>query len=158
MPFWVKTDSSLRLAIAPRPRGGDWLEDDIRALQRDGVDILFSLLTPEESRELGLVGEEPACRAVGIRFLNYPIPDRRTPDSTHDFVAFVRSLYGDANAGRANAVHCRACIGRSSVLLASLMRLDGLKVEDAFDRISSARGLSVPDTPEQAAWVGRLIF
>jgi len=35
-----------------RPRGGDWLQDEILALKRSGISILVSLLTPEEEDEL----------------------------------------------------------------------------------------------------------
>ena len=54
-PFWIKIEG-VRLAIAPRPRGGDWLEDDVRLLQRAGVDVIVSALTPVEAEELGLLG------------------------------------------------------------------------------------------------------
>jgi protein-tyrosine phosphatase len=156
MPFWIDTSSNLKLAIVPRPRGEDWLQDDIEQLKREGIDIVVSLLTLEESRELGLEQEEDACTAAGIEFKGFPIPDRQTPESVTEFLEFARSVYKEALAGRRVGAHCRACIGRSSVLLATLMRLDGFTSEEAFDRISNARGLSVPDTPEQAVWVARL--
>ena len=156
MPFWIDTSDKLKLAIAPRPRGGDWLESEIGQLKREGIDTLISLLTPEESRELGLDEEATACAAAAIRFHNFPIPDRGLPESTSDFLSFARSVHSEATSGRAVAAHCRACIGRSSVLLATLMRLDGFSAEDAFERISRARGMRVPDTEEQAAWVARL--
>lgn len=28
-PYWVETGNQLRLAIVPRPRVGDWLEDEL---------------------------------------------------------------------------------------------------------------------------------
>jgi protein-tyrosine phosphatase len=156
MVFWIETSSKLKLAIAPRPRGGDWLRTDIEQLKREGVDILISLLTPEEAVELGLVHEEAACAAAGIRFYRFPIPDRGVPESVLDFLAFARSIHSEASSGRAVADHCRACIGRSSVLLATLMRMEGFSAEEAFELISRARGMQVPDTEEQAAWVARL--
>lgn len=156
MPYWIETGSALRLAIAPRPRGGDWLEDDLRALKRDNVDILVSLLTPEENQELGLVDEDSICRTVGIDFRSFPIPDRHTPQSTDEFVSFIDSLREETDKGRSVAAHCRAGIGRSSVTVASIMVREGLNPHDAFYRISKARGLNVPDTPEQIAWVNRL--
>src|SRR5215472_12911861 len=152
MPFWIDTSAKLRLAIVPRPRGGDWLRDEIDQLKREGIDILVSLLTPEESGELGLEEEAAACNAAGIDYRNFPIPDRQTPESVQVFLAFARSLYEEARTGRSVAAHCRGCIGRSSVLLATIMRLDGFSAEEAFDRISRARGTNVPDTDEQAAW------
>jgi protein-tyrosine phosphatase len=156
MAYWIDTSDKLKLAIAPRPRGGDWLESETGQLKREGVDTLVSLLTPEESRELGLVEEGTACAAAGIKFHNFAIADRGLPESTSDFLSFARSIHSEAASGRAIAAHCRACIGRSSVLLATVMRLEGFSAEEAFERISQARGMRVPDTEEQAAWVARL--
>jgi hypothetical protein len=34
-----------KVRIMARPRGGDWLIDEIKALRASGVDILVSLLT-----------------------------------------------------------------------------------------------------------------
>ena len=36
-PYWVDTGNPLRLAIVPRPRGGDWLEDELDQMKRAGV-------------------------------------------------------------------------------------------------------------------------
>src|SRR5262249_15997324 len=51
------------------------------------------------------------------------------------------------------AIHCRAGIGRSSLLCASLLVKDGWTDGDAFQAIQQARGFPVPDTPEQREWV-----
>lgn len=156
MSFWIDTDSPLKLAIVPRPTGGASLHDDIRLLKKDGIDILVSLLTREEIHELELEQESAACSSVGISFVNFPLPDRQVPPSPLGFLTFAQFLHKRAVEGQAIGVHCRACIGRSSVLLATVMRLHGFTTKDAFDRISTARRLRVPDTPEQAKWVARL--
>ena len=52
-PYWIKNEG-FRLAIIPRPRGQDWLADDIGALRNAGVDIVVSALTPAETEEWGL--------------------------------------------------------------------------------------------------------
>jgi protein-tyrosine phosphatase len=152
-PFWVDTGNQLRLAIIPRPRGGDWLDDDTARLKRDGVDVLVSMLQPEEAGDLGLSAERAACEAAGIVFESFPIPDRETPAAAAAFFQFVEKLRSELHAGRSVAVHCRASIGRSSLLLASLLCAEGFQPEDAFARLSRARGLQVPDTPEQVSWV-----
>jgi len=46
--FWIKAAGRGRLAVMPRPRGGDWLEDEILHLKRSGIGTLVSMLTPEE--------------------------------------------------------------------------------------------------------------
>jgi protein-tyrosine phosphatase len=50
-------------------------------------------------------------------------------------------------------VHCRAGIGRSSLIAACVLVLLGLAPAMAFDRIGKARGLKVPDTEGQRDWV-----
>jgi protein-tyrosine phosphatase len=155
-PFWIDTDSDLKLAIVPRPGGGQWLWDDVRLLKSEGVDILVSLLAPEESRELELENEKAACASVGISFVNLPMPEGQVPPSRNCFLTFAQFLHRRASEGLSVGVHCRACIGRSAVLLATVLRLQGLSTKDAFDRISSARGLRVPHTAEQARWVAGL--
>jgi protein-tyrosine phosphatase len=154
-PFWVKTDNDLRLAIVPRPRGGDWLDDEIAHLKREGVDLLISMLPSSEADELGLATEPQACEVAGIIFKSFPIIDRETPASTSAFTDFIKSLRHDLRDGRSIAVHCRASIGRSSLLLASLLCAEGFKPDDAFARLTKARGLQVPDTQEQIRWVER---
>jgi protein-tyrosine phosphatase len=156
MSFWIDTASPLQLAIASRPQGGQWLHNDVRQLKHEGIDILVSLLSSQESRELDLDEEKAACSSLGISFVNFPIPDRQVPPSRFAFVTFAQFLHRRATEGLRIGVHCRACIGRSSVLLATVMRLEGFTTKEAFNRISAARGLSVPDTAEQAKWVTRL--
>ena len=56
-PYWVDTGNPLRLAIVPRPRGGDWLEDELDQMKRAGVDVLVSMLQVDEAVELGLSSE-----------------------------------------------------------------------------------------------------
>jgi protein-tyrosine phosphatase len=156
MSFWIDTASPLQLAIASRPQGGEWLHNDIRQLKHEGIDILVSLLSFPESRELDLEAEKTACSSVGISFVNFPLPDREVPPSRFAFITFAQFLHRRATEGLRIGVHCRACIGRSSVLLATVMRLEGFTTREAFNRISAARGLAVPDTPAQARWVTRL--
>jgi protein-tyrosine phosphatase len=154
-PFWVETGDQLRLAIVPRPRGGDWLEDELDQMKRAGVDVLVSMLPLDEAAELGLSSEAELCEARGIDFRSFPIPDRETPPSTELFSRFVEDLRAEAHAGRSVAVHCRASIGRSSLLLAALLTAEGFAPHDAFRRLTLARGLRVPDTSDQVRWVER---
>jgi hypothetical protein len=52
--FWIDGPWRGRLAIVTRPRGGDWLEDDMTSWRRAGLDLIVSLLTADESAELGV--------------------------------------------------------------------------------------------------------
>ena len=79
-PSWINIER-VRLAITPWPRGEDWLEDDIRLLQRAGIDVVVSALTHVEAEELGLLREGQCCQNNGLEFHSVPIEDRSVPPS-----------------------------------------------------------------------------
>jgi protein-tyrosine phosphatase len=109
--FWLDLREGWRLAIMPRPRAGDWLDDEIAGWKAEGIDIVVSLLEPHEIEELELHRLPASCVDAGIEVVSFPIPDRGVPASVEETGALVRRL-GDALAdGKAVAVHCRAGIG-----------------------------------------------
>ena len=151
--FWVKGVAPGKLAIVPRPRGGEWLGDEVRSWARSGLDVIVSLLTPEEQAELDLEGEAARSRAVGLEFKAFPIPDRGVPPSRNDALRLFTELMDRLASGKAVAIHCRQGIGRSSLVAASLLTLGGAPPDVAFDRVGEARGSTVPETREQRRWV-----
>jgi protein-tyrosine phosphatase len=151
-PYWINS----QLAIVPRPRGGDWLDDEMSALRQAGVDIIVSMLEEPEAMELGLEREGAAAEQAGLEFINHAIPDRSVPE-LDTFVEFLAALEENLANGRRIGVHCRGCIGRASVVTSSLLIRSGIPAEDAWNQIEAARGCTVPDTVEQLAWVQRNI-
>ena len=151
--YTIPIEAKGRLALMPRPRGGDWLEDELSNWRRQGVSQVVSALASTEITELSLDSEESLCTEVGIQYRSFPIQDRSVPDDPSAFVSFLSETNIAVAEGAFVAVHCRMGIGRSGVIVASLLVLRGLAVTDAFDVISQARGLRVPDTPEQVEWV-----
>jgi protein-tyrosine phosphatase len=151
--FWIEGVQAGRLAVMPRPRGGDWLGDEIRSLRAAGVDVLVSLLVSEEVAELNLAEEAACCAVGGINFISFPIADRDVPASAPDTLALVRRLAADLTGGKGVAVHCRQGVGRSALIAACVLTSLGDRPDAAFERTARARGCPVPDTPEQRAWV-----
>jgi protein-tyrosine phosphatase len=149
-PYWVNE----QLAIVPRPRGEDWLDDEMAALREAGINVVVSMLEEDEAVELGLQHEGDAAQRSGVVFVNFPIVDRSVPDKLK-FEQFLERLEGFLKAGKRVGVHCRACIGRASVTTASLLIRSGISPEDVWLQISSVRGYPVPDTFEQREWVER---
>jgi hypothetical protein len=72
--FWIPGPWRGNLAIAARPGGGDWLNDEGSAWRQAGVDLIFSLLQDDELTQLGLANERQAVENQGISFLSFPIP------------------------------------------------------------------------------------
>jgi protein tyrosine phosphatase (PTP) superfamily phosphohydrolase (DUF442 family) len=143
-----------RLAISPRPRGDDWLEDEIRTWKKDGFDLVVSLLTRDEERELGIEKEGTLARQIGLEFKSLPIPDRGVPRSRAAIQTLVGSIREHLKSDRNVLVHCRQGIGRSALVAASVLADFGADPKSVWSVIETARGVPVPDTPEQKRWVG----
>ena len=111
-PFWIGGPWTGRLAILLRPRGGDWLEDEVRSWRQAGLDAVVSLLTPDEIANFDLVHEADLCEATGIRFLSFPIADRGSPSSGPATLTFVESLEKYLADGKNVGLHCRQGVFR----------------------------------------------
>ncbi len=148
--YWIDTSPPIQLAIMARPRAGDWLQDEIAHWKQSGIGVVVSLLEKDEIDDLGLDMEAELCEGYGIHFLSFPIPDRGVPSDAVTTLNFVSELIG---IGKPIAIHCRAGIGRSSVIAAAVLIYSGISACDAMSAIEKARGLAIPDTDAQRDWV-----
>ena len=151
--YWIKAFEAGHLAMMPRPRAGDWLEDEIKGLRHEGVDTLVSLLTLSEMQELELTEESDICQAHSIEFISFPIPDRTVPSSVTQTLQLCQSLLAQLMAGQKVAIHCRAGIGRSALIAACILVCAGISPTMAYAMVAKSRGLAVPDTEEQELWL-----
>ena len=151
--YWIDGPWPGKLAIAPRPRGGDWLDDEIAAWHRSGIDSVVSLLTSDEEEGLELGKEAATARAENLNFISYPIPDRQVPASPTDLASLLEQLNADLCGGKGVVIHCRQGIGRSGLVAACLLTAKGLDPALAVERVSKARGVQVPETREQRQWI-----
>lgn len=153
--YWIDAERPGRLAVLARPRGGDWLEDEARAWQVAGIDVVVSLLTPEEEHELGLGQEAAAVGSTGMEYVALPVPDRGVPES-HAVVRTVAGRLAEHLASGKNVgMHCRIGVGRSALLAVGVLVMSGMEVEEALRRVSAARGCPVPETAQQRDWITR---
>jgi protein-tyrosine phosphatase len=151
--FWINGDRAPHLAIVMRPRGEDWLHDEMRRMRANGVETVISMLEPHEAEWLGLAAEQTAAERVGIEFLSFPIQDTQVPANVGKFRLFVADIARRLGEGEHVGVHCRGCIGRATILAACVLIKLGMPADEALEAIENARGEEVPDTPEQAAWI-----
>lgn len=151
--FWVAGPWRGKLGILPRPRGGDWLRDETSAWRESGIDVVVSLLEPEEEAQLVLDGEAAATAATGIDFRPFPIPDRGVPASRELVAELADEIVDALDAGRNVAVHCRQGIGRSGMIVAGVLVAAGKDLSTALRSIEESRGLGVPETEEQRRWL-----
>ncbi len=154
-PFWIPTDTPGRLAILARPRGGDWLPDEVAAWKRAGIQIVASMLTTEEDFGLELTEEGGECSRAGLQHLAYAVEDRGLPRDDFVFAELAFMLAKELAEGRTVGIHCRQGIGRSGLLAIGILYVLGVSTEEAIRLVSTARGRPVPETPEQLEWISR---
>src|SRR5258708_36213326 len=90
--FWIPGRWRGRLAVATRPRGGDWLEDEVSGWRRAGLDVVVSLLEKDEAAQLELGAEGEVAKSKNVRFISFPIPDRGVPASTRDARSLLSNI------------------------------------------------------------------
>ena len=151
--YWLEGPWAGRLAILARPRGEDWLQDEVRGWKEAGVDVVVSLLTKNEESELGLSDEREQVQRSGLVFINFPIPDYSVPPSKQATRQLVSELKERLSHGNRVGIHCRQGIGRSSLVAACVLMTAGKSSDKAFEQIGTARRAKVPDTVEQKDWV-----
>ena len=151
--YFIADTPGKGLAIMPRPRGGEWLMNEVMAWKEAGINVVVSLLEDSEIDELELREEGSSCESMGMEFLRVPISDRGVPDSSCPVTALVGSLVEKLKAGHGVSIHCRMGIGRSGLIAACVLVSLGHDIDEAWESIAEARGFPVPDTKAQRDWV-----
>jgi protein-tyrosine phosphatase len=151
--YWIEGPWPGKLGILARPRGADWLPDEIAGWKETGVHVVVSLLTQSETSELGLTDESELVQERGLTFITFPISDYSVPGSRERTEELIAKLEDLLTQGHSVGIHCRAGIGRSSLVAACVLVNSGESPQDAFEQITIARGCRVPDTSEQRDWV-----
>lgn len=142
-----------KLAIISRPYGYDRLDESIESLKDGGIDVVISALAQDEILELDLGLEKEICEKYKIQFLSFTIQDRGVPLSYQSMKKFCESVSYKIQEGLSIGIHCRAGIGRSS-MIASCILLDlGIGIQEGIELISKSRRVRVPDTEEQMNWL-----
>lgn len=136
-----------------RPRANDQAQDEFAGFAKAGFKRILSLLEVHEEYVLGLEKEAQLCADANIEFSSFPIPDRGVPASAENLSRLGRKLYLGCAGGESTAIHCRAGIGRSSLVAAAVLLHAGMTIDESLARIQQARGFAVPDTPAQAQWL-----
>ncbi|MDH3712276.1 MAG: protein tyrosine phosphatase [Gammaproteobacteria bacterium] len=155
MQFYiVRRESQGYLAVMPHPDAAQ-LPEQVAGLRRRGVAVLVSLLQTHERDSLGLADTGHLCARQGIEYLSHPVEDLQVPTDSEAFAKLALALKDRLLAGTGIAIHCRAGIGRSGLLAASVLVACGFTPAEAFAEISAARGASVPEVPAQGLWLQR---
>ena len=153
--YWIEQKKSGKLGMMARPRGGEWLTDEITELKNNGVKEIVSLLETEEAIELELGDEKQECEKQGIKFLSYPIKDRNVPDSMKDTVEIGLQINHSLETGNIVVLHCRQGIGRTGLLVCVVLLQQKYSLDYLLPYLTNIRGCSIPETPLQSDWLLR---
>ena len=111
------------------------------------------MLDADEATELELQSEARECERRGIEFLLVSIPDRGVPRSPQPFLSGVRQALLAVRAGSTVFVHCRQGVGRSGMMAVAVAVAGGAELDAAVRLVSESRGVPVPETLAQMAWL-----
>ncbi len=151
--YKVSLEETGLLSISARPRGHEWLEDEINAWGKSGIKHVISLLELKEALSLGLRDEAFFTNRAQMRYTNYCIPDMQVPVKTHDFIDLALNLSQDIQSGDWVHIHCRSGIGRSGVMASTILYFLGYEPEQTLSVLSQCRKLQIPDTEEQKSFI-----
>src|SRR5579859_4484988 len=112
--YWIEGPWPGKLAISGRPRGNEWLEDEVEGWKASGIDTVVSLLTSDEEQDLGLKDENRLANLNALEFIPFPVADRSVPPDFDKAVQLIRTIEAQLVAGKSIALHCRQGIGRST--------------------------------------------
>ncbi|AWB06347.1 phosphatase [Azospirillum humicireducens] len=126
------------------PVSGGWNRDmaaDLQAIRRWGANAIISLLTPRETRVLGVERLAHEAGLHGIDLFRCPIFDQHPPDEEFEktWALAGPEVRHRLRCGERVLVHCRAGRGRSGMIAARLLVELGTLADDATRLVRAAR-------------------
>lgn len=154
-------EGRIGMTIAPgkHQRGGhsgDWARDldaDLARLRElYATDLLVTLLPGYELQALKIPNLLERARAHGLETRYFPFDDGSVPDRLLGAYVLIERLVSRLRAGGTIVVHCKGGLGRSGLVVASVLIALGLDHEAATTATRAARRGAI-ETPAQGVWV-----
>jgi len=127
----------------------EYVLSDLRGLYNIGIRCLLSLRNmPEFFSRL--------CQEAGIQWLSFPIPDFGIPSDLEAYERIIREADAILHDDTPLCVHCYAGIGRTGIVLASIVGLHfSIDGHAAIDKVRNCR-LAL-ETEEQITFVNTFL-
>ncbi|MFT5392478.1 MAG: protein-tyrosine phosphatase [Gammaproteobacteria bacterium] len=151
--FVVPVNTPGEIFMMRCPPGGAKLDRAIGSLAKDGLHFVVSLLPDNDAAALGVVDEAALCARHGVEFYRYPITDFGLPTDATRFAAVLDEVVSQLRTGANGAVHCRAGIGRTGLLVGAVLVRLGQTPDAAITAMSAARGVESPESKAQREWL-----
>lgn len=134
------------------------LETDLAWLQTEyGVEVLVSLMEDFEYEELKIPDLFEKAAGLGIEVIRFPVVDGGVPpqDELDDYAALIRGLVDRLEKGSTVIAHCHAGLGRTGLVVSSVLVALGYGPGRAIDLVRESRPGTL-ETPEQVDLVYEL--
>ena len=152
-PFLIIEENSSALWMMPAPTFEGGVPATLDKCLELEIKHIVSLVEDEEAWLLGLEKLGFECSARSIELLKMPIIDRKPPVSDEDFRRLLTVCHQLMREGESVGIHCKSGIGRSGMLICSLLGRLGFDLQDSLQIIRDRRGLEAPNTIEQLKWL-----
>lgn len=121
--LWLKKG---RLAGTPKPGILTDVDFDMTALKRVGITTLVNLMEEAFSRKI--------LTQYDIKGIHFPIKDMDVP-TIEETKSFCQKIEEQMAAGEVIAMHCKAGLGRTGTMLASILIWEGMSALKALDKV-----------------------
>ena len=116
--------------------------------------MVVSLIETSEFAKLGVPQLATAMQQAPWQWLHLPIADMAIPGASTQ-AAWLRNgpaLQAALASGERILIHCAAGLGRTGMVVAKLLVMQGIDATDAIAQVRAARPGTI-ETPAQAQWV-----
>ncbi|MEO1322415.1 MAG: dual specificity protein phosphatase family protein [Pseudomonadota bacterium] len=152
-PYLITEAKNSALWMMPAPTFAGGVPATLDRCCELRIQHIVSLVEDNETWLLGLEKLGYECFTRNIELLKMPIVDRKTPASIEEFTALLSVCHHLMREGESIGVHFKSGIGRSGLLICSLLGRLGFDMQEALNRIRDLRGLEAPNTVEQLDWL-----
>ena len=128
------------------------LETDLGWLRTEyGAEVLVSLMEDFEYEELEISDLFQKAEGLGLEVIRFPVVDGGVPprDELDEYADLIRGLVNRLKDGATVVVHCHAGLGRTGLVVASILVALGNHPGEAIDFVRESR----PGTLETSAQV-----
>lgn len=153
---------ALGMTFAPGMKDLGWDRDvgeDLAVLKNEyWTDILVSLMEDfeyDKYRMGGVQGYFEAAADAEMEVVHFPIVDVDVPreEQVEEYAGLVGRIVGFLREGRNTVVHCRGGIGRTGIVVSSVLVEVGHGAEEAIEIVRQARSRRMVETGPQEDYV-----
>jgi protein-tyrosine phosphatase len=149
----VHSGSVVTADAAPaHANAADRLASDLDQVAARGICSLVSLIDAQERGKIGVPDLPQRARDAGLAWREWPIVDFSVPDAgrSAEFEALLDDLSQILDDGQSLAIHCRAGLGRSGLVAASLLARRGVTPASSIETIRLCRPGAIETAPQEA--------